>query len=268
MIRNLIDCELAFINTSNPNFIGGNEAIAHVMKTKQRDTAHPPKAAPTPPDQHSPLKSRKIEGLKDTLKDTELFANGWFSNGWFEGGKVGGGGATSGNGAGASGRSTSISPAQAAPNQSISLTRPPDTLLVPRATTEQEIVQVRVTRVLVNSYFDIVRKNVQDMVPKIVMNFMVNHVQKGLQKHLTQVLYREDSLDTLMREREDIAERRHQCQEAVRAIRKALKVMESLKEGSWSSGGSGGSGGNGASAKRYSMSLSPDDQNVNSLNLV
>ena len=116
---------------------------------------------------------------------------------------------------------------------------------------------MRVTRVLVNSYFDIVRKNVQDMVPKIVMNFMVNHVQKGLQKHLTQALYREDSLDGLMREREDIAERRNQCQEAMRAIRKALKVMDSIKDGRGA--------GSVSSVKGYSSS--PDDQNINSLNV-
>ncbi len=254
MIRNMIDCELAFINTSNPGFIGGNEAIAHVMRNK-KDAApkdHPAKGATAPPDQHSPLKSRKIEGLKDTLKDTELFSNGWFSNGWFEGGR--GGPSNSSNAdAGNTGKGC---PTPNAAGHSVTLARPPDTLLVPRATTEQEIVQVRVTRVLVNSYFDIVRKNVQDMVPKIVMNFMVNHVQKGLQKHLTQVLYREDSLDGLMREREDIAERRNQCQEAMRAIRKALKVMDSFKDG----GGAGGA----SSIKRYS--LSPDDQNINSLN--
>jgi dynamin 1-like protein len=251
MIRNLIDCELAFINTSNPNFIGGNEAIAHVMKTKKDGGVkdHPTKTT-APPDQHSPLKSRKIEGLKDTLKDTELFSNGWFSNGWFEGGRAGGSNNTNTN-------ISSKSTGQNISNQSISLTRPPDTLVVPRAATEQEIIQVRVTRVLVNSYFDIVRKNVQDIVPKIIMNFMVNHVQKGLQKHLTQVLYREDSLDSLMREREDIAERRHQCQEAMRAIRKALKVMDSIKDGS--SSGLGG--------KRYSSSRSPEDQNVNLLNI-
>jgi hypothetical protein len=212
---------------------------------------HPAKTGQAPPDQHSPLKSRKIEGLKDTLKDTELFSNGWFSNGWFEVGKVG-----AGAGSGGTRPAGSAPSAEIAATQSISLTRPPDTLLVPRITTEQEIVQVRVTRVLVNSYFDIVRKNVQDMVPKIVMNFMVNHVQKGLQKHLTQVLYREDSLDTLLREREDIAERRHQCQEAVRAIRKALKVLDSLKDSS-----------SGGISKRYSTSMSPGRKENRDLNL-
>lgn len=94
--------------------------------------------------------------------------------------------------------------------------------------TEQESVQVEVTRVLIHSYFDIVRKNVQDLVPKIVMKFMVHHVQTGLQKQLTQVLYRENLLESIMREREDIAERRHQCQETIRTLRKALKVLDSI----------------------------------------
>ena len=30
MIRNLVSCELAYINTSHPQFIGGNRAIAQV----------------------------------------------------------------------------------------------------------------------------------------------------------------------------------------------------------------------------------------------
>jgi dynamin 1-like protein len=241
MVRNLIDCELSFINTSNPNFIGGNEAIAQVMKNKKDGTGLGVSKIGGAPDQHSPLKSRKIEGLKDT----ELFSNGWFSSGWFEG--------KTESDPKRSKKSISPSKESAAESQ-ISLTRPPDILVVQNAATEQEIVQVQVTRVLVNSYFDIVRKNVQDMVPKIVMNFMVNHVQKGLQKHLTQVLYREDSLDSLMREREDIVERRHQCQEAIRAIKKALKIMESIK--AVESPGSG---------KR--LLLPDNDQNTNSLNL-
>ena len=51
---------------------------------------------------------------------------------------------------------------------------PLQTLRVPTSTTEQEEVQVEVTRVLVESYFDLVRKNLQDSVPKAVMHFLVS----------------------------------------------------------------------------------------------
>lgn len=234
MIRNLIECELAFINTSNPNFIGGNEAIAQVLKS--RGTSGGP-----------PLKSRRIEGLKDMVDEKkasnkELFAaNGWFANGWFE-----------------TGHQSKHSDEQKQRAQSKSLERPPESLKVSKSTTEQEIVQVEVTRVLIQSYFDIVRKNVQDMVPKIVMNFMVNHVQKGLQKQLTHTLYREDLLEVIMREREDIAERRHQCQEAIRTLRKAMRLLDSISFSSSSK--------DSISPSKSSTSEHVHDQNTNTLN--
>lgn len=64
------------------------------------------------------------------------------------------------------------------------------TLRVAKNMTEQEEVQVEVTRVLVQNYFDIVRRNLQDTVPKAVMNFLVTHVQRGLQQHLIRELYK------------------------------------------------------------------------------
>lgn len=49
---------------------------------------------------------------------------------------------------------------------------------------------MEVTRLLVASYFDIVRANLQDLVPKAVMHFLVNTVQRGLQQHLIRTIYR------------------------------------------------------------------------------
>ena len=64
------------------------------------------------------------------------------------------------------------------------------TLRVPTGASEQEEVQVEVTRLLVECYFDIVRANLQDAVPKAVMHFLILHVQRGLQQHLIRSLYR------------------------------------------------------------------------------
>lgn len=72
---------------------------------------------------------------------------------------------------------------------------------------------MEVTRVLVDSYFDIVRKNLQDAVPKALMHFLVNSVRRGLQQHLIRTLYREELFAEIMGEREDVAAKRHQCQE-------------------------------------------------------
>jgi len=102
------------------------------------------------------------------------------------------------------------------------------TLRVPKAVSDQEEVQVEVTRVLVDSYFDIVRRNLQDAVPKALMHFLVNHVRRGLQQHLIHTLYREELFGEIMGERDDVAAKRRLCQEALRMLRHALKTLEVL----------------------------------------
>ena len=49
---------------------------------------------------------------------------------------------------------------------------------------------MQVTRVLVESYFALVRASLQDSIPKAVMHFLVLYVQRGLQQHLIRTLYR------------------------------------------------------------------------------
>eukprot|EP00887_Chlorella_sp_A99_P006729 scaffold3.g6729.t1 len=270
MIRNLVQCELAYINTSNPQFIGGNRAIAQVLERRGasgaggggngeeaggRDSS-PPKAraapaavaaaAALPPGRRSSgglasAARAALRGVEPELFNPEdlLAATGglgsdsapasanssppvaprpglaalnapsdgakgsWFAQ-WF--GPKGPDGGAPGAADAAAG----------------SLARPPRTLRVPKAVSDQEGVQVEVTRLLVESYFDI------DAVPKVLMHFLVNSVQRGMQAHLIRKLYREDMFAELMAEREDIASKRLQCQEALRALRSGLATLEGL----------------------------------------
>ncbi|EIE21671.1 hypothetical protein COCSUDRAFT_37405 [Coccomyxa subellipsoidea C-169] len=110
------------------------------------------------------------------------------------------------------------------------LPQPPFTLRVPTSITEQEEVQVEVTRLLVECYFDIVRANLQDAVPKAVMHFLVLRVQRGLQQHLIKTLYREDLFKDMMSEREDVAAKRNKCLGAQQAFREALAALEALPQ--------------------------------------
>jgi hypothetical protein len=86
----------------------------------------------------------------------------------------------------------------------------------------------------------------QDAVPKALMHFLVNTVQRGLQQHLIRTLYREELFGELMNEREDVAIKRQQCQEVRRA---ALRFAPACNRGwgrgkrdnlVWSRAGSGG----------------------------
>lgn len=292
MIRNMVTCELAYINTSHPQFIGGNRAIAQVLERRGlqvesaeleqqplsgaapgQAAAHRSKSTSNLPSSHTmqkaaasrhaagssggqglaaatQLSAKAVEpeffspedllamagggqpgptrnaaittdgdgsaaGARDVLGPGSMGTGvvgttkgSWFSN-WF--GNRNADDATSDPGFDDDG-----------------LQRPPRTLRVPKVVSDQEGVQVEVTRLLVSSYFDIVRKNLQDSVPKALMHFLVNTVQRGLQQHLIRTLYREELFTELMNEREDVALKRQQCQEGLRALRQALATLEGI----------------------------------------
>lgn len=51
--------------------------------------------------------------------------------------------------------------------------QPPTVLRPSEGHSEQESVEIAVTKLLLRSYYDIVRKNIEDSVPKAIMHFLV-----------------------------------------------------------------------------------------------
>lgn len=66
---------------------------------------------------------------------------------------------------------------------------------------------------LIRSYFTIVRKNIQDTVPKSIMHFLVNYIKDNLQSELVHSLYRTEHINELLQESELIATRRREAQQ-------------------------------------------------------
>lgn len=61
---------------------------------------------------------------------------------------------------------------------------------------------------LIKSYFYIVRKSIQDSVPKAIMHFLVNFVKNNLQSELVTHLYKSDQVEELLNESVHISNRR------------------------------------------------------------
>ena len=70
----------------------------------------------------------------------------------------------------------------------------------------------------------------QDSVPKVLMHFLVNTVQRGLQQHLIRTLYREELFGEVMNEREDVAIKRQQCQEVGVVV---MSLDDALCDSEW-----------------------------------
>jgi len=66
---------------------------------------------------------------------------------------------------------------------------------------------------LIRSYFLIIRKNIQDAVPKAIMHFLVNFVQEHIQSELVSQLYKKEEIDRLLQESEAITSRRTEVSE-------------------------------------------------------
>jgi uncharacterized protein YijF (DUF1287 family) len=82
---------------------------------------------------------------------------------------------------------------------------------------------------VLDSYFKIVKKNLQDSIVKCTMMFLVNAVKENLQKELVAALYRDELYDQLLYEAEDVAVKRRVCQEELEALQKAKKIIQSTE---------------------------------------
>ncbi|CAI7890020.1 unnamed protein product [Closterium sp. NIES-53] len=110
------------------------------------------------------------------------------------------------------------------PASTILLREPPSILRASEQRSAEEGVEIGVTRLLLKSYYDIVRKNIQDAVPKAIMHFLVNHVKRELHSVFIQQLYREALFEEMLQEREDIASKRQRCKDIYAVLQQAAWV--------------------------------------------
>ena len=99
-----------------------------------------------------------------------------------------------------------------------------------RKLNEREHRDCEVIERLIKSYFYIVRKSIQDCVPKSVMHFLVNYVKDNLQSELVSSLYKQEQIDSLLSESEHIGQRRKEAAEMLQALQKASQIISEIHE--------------------------------------
>ncbi|KAM6926146.1 dynamin-1-like protein isoform 2-T2 [Lycodopsis pacificus] len=237
MVHNLVAIELAYINTKHPDFADAcglmNNNIEEQRRNRMRDL---PSAVPRD-------KSLKGPGGQ-SLSPTEPLAHEG------EAAKAVAGGSQSGNvgeqtdgGTGnwrgmlkkgedgpAGDRAVLQHPLPASPHRGHAVNLLDVPVPVSRRLSAREQRDCEVIERLIKSYFLIVRKNIQDSVPKAVMHFLVNHVKDCLQSELVGQLYKAGLLDDLLTESEDMAQRRTEAADMLKALQKASQVIAEIRE--------------------------------------
>ena len=97
--------------------------------------------------------------------------------------------------------------------------------LTPREQRDCDIIER-----LIKSYFLIVRKSIQDSVPKAIMHFLVNDVKDNLQSELVASLYKNSKNEEILDESPHIAARRREAAEMLEALQKASLIISEIRE--------------------------------------
>ena len=99
-----------------------------------------------------------------------------------------------------------------------------------RKISPKEKKDVNIIKRLIQSYFDIVKKNIQDSVPKAIMHHLVNFARMNIQSELVAELYKTGEIDDLLNENQQVALRRKEYSERLAAFEEASRVIGEIRD--------------------------------------
>eukprot|EP01059_Diplonema_ambulator_P028175 TRINITY_DN4690_c0_g1_i1.p1 TRINITY_DN4690_c0_g1~~TRINITY_DN4690_c0_g1_i1.p1 ORF type:complete len:670 (+),score=224.08 TRINITY_DN4690_c0_g1_i1:49-2010(+) len=90
--------------------------------------------------------------------------------------------------------------------------------------------ETEIVKELVNTYYSIVRRHMQDHVPKAIIHFLVNKLKDTINTRLVETFYKHELLPTLLDESEDIARRRRAAKEMAGCLKEAMETLNKVRE--------------------------------------
>ncbi|EMD34409.1 hypothetical protein CERSUDRAFT_117286 [Gelatoporia subvermispora B] len=196
-IENPSRMQACYVNTTNPDFLGGHRAMAIV--TERLNASKPPPSAADL--KNGKLAAGQINNNKDLdvdpKKDEPSFFGSFFS-------------------------ATKNAPKK---KGAAIMEVPPQVIKPQAALNERETLETEVIKLLIHSYFNIVKREMIDMIPKAVSLTLVTHSKDNLQRELLEQLYKPDVLDELLKESEYVVSRRKEVVSMVQALNKAEEII-------------------------------------------
>ncbi|KAJ2708757.1 vacuolar protein sorting-associated protein 1 [Coemansia spiralis] len=195
LVLDMVAMEQCYVNTGHPDFVNGNRAMAIV-----NERMHPPKANPQAPGAANGrvpggINERSLDDEMNLPKDTGFFGSFW------QGGKK---------------------------KRGAVMEPPPPVLKASGTLSEREQQETEVIKLLIQSYFNIVKRTTIDMVPKSIMLKLVMHTKENLQRELLKELYNPEALEDLLKESEATVARRSECRKMIDALKKADGIVSSV----------------------------------------
>ncbi|KAJ7281990.1 Dynamin central region-domain-containing protein [Mycena rebaudengoi] len=92
----------------------------------------------------------------------------------------------------------------------------------------REEMETSLIRSLIASYFGIVRQSIQDLVPKAIMHFLVNHTSYHVQNRLVASLYKPEMFTEMLHEDEGLVAERARVKALLDAYKEAFKTLSDV----------------------------------------
>lgn len=194
-VTDIIKAEETYVNTAHPDLLKGSQAMAIVEEKfhpKPQIAVDPKSGKPLPPSQQQ-------------QQQQAAAANGKEDNGFF------GGFFSSKN-----------------KKRLQSMEAPPPVLRATGTMTERETMETEVIKLLISSYFNIVKRTVADVVPKAIMLKLIVKSKEDIQKELLEKLYNSQDLSDLVKENELTVQKRKECLKMVEVLRNASEIVSSV----------------------------------------
>ncbi|EAQ85929.1 conserved hypothetical protein [Chaetomium globosum CBS 148.51] len=197
LVRDLVSMESCYINTAHPDFLNGHRAMAMV-----NEKHNPSRPVQVDPKTGKPLASTPARAASPTLAADADSSNSGFFGSFF-----------------------------AAKNKkkAAAMEPPPPTLKASGTLSEREGIEVEVIKLLISSYFNIVKRTMIDMVPKAIMLNLVTFTKDEMQKELLENMYRQSELDDLLKESDYTIRRRKECQQMVDSLSRASEIVSQVQ---------------------------------------
>lgn len=196
MVQDIVKIELSYINTNHPDFSDGASVVSSMLAANDLRKRKNMASIVTEEGESGSTPVPPTE-LNPTFSNTAPWMTGYYKN----------------------------ESADMDDVKSIDLNQPRNRELSDREHMDSELIQR-----LIRSYFNIIRKNVQDSVPKAVMCFLVNYVKSKIQSDLVEQLYKPELLDELLSEAEQIHIRRKEASEMLDALKRSAHIIGEIRD--------------------------------------
>ncbi|KAG7562715.1 hypothetical protein FFLO_01875 [Filobasidium floriforme] len=192
LVTDMVAMQACYVNTTHPDFLNGHKAMSIVQ---DRLNANKPVEKPLDPKSGKLAPGALNNGRDldaDYKKEEPSFFNSFFKKD------------------------------QTPKRKGTPVMEAPPPVIRPVATlNDRELMETEVIKLLIVSYFSIVKREMIDMVPKAITLTLVNFAKENMQRVLLEHLYKPEILEELLKESPDIVSRRKECIKMVGALNQA-----------------------------------------------